>query len=102
MALPSVPGSDDSRLPRLQALFEHAGFVDVESRTFDVALEFESPTAFWLAQSTGFSPVARFVKALDDAHRAEAQARVEAELERLPGGRARHVARANAVKARKR
>jgi len=45
--------------------------------------------------------VARFVTTLTDVQRAEAQAMVEAGLEKLSGGRARYTARANAVKARK-
>ena len=98
---PPVPGTGDSRLPQFSALFAAAGFVEVETRVFDVALDFEDPTAFWIAQSTGFSPVARFVKGLSEEQRREAQAMVEAELEILPGGLARYTARANAVKGRK-
>jgi ubiquinone/menaquinone biosynthesis C-methylase UbiE len=99
---PPVPGTADSRLPQFGALFASAGFVELQTRVIDVALDFEDATAFWIAQSTGFSPVARFVKGLSEDQRREAQRMVEAELETLPGGGARYTARANAVKARKR
>jgi len=39
--VPSTPGTEDSQLAALQRLFEAAGFKLVETRSFDVALDFE-------------------------------------------------------------
>ena len=97
---PPVPGTDESRLDTLQALFEAAGFEQIETRTIDVCLAYQDFQDFWLAQTPGYAPLTKMINTLGASDRLRLRRAVGSSLPRGPGGVIEYHARANAVKAR--
>ena len=97
---PATPGTDDSRLDALRALFVTAGFEQIETRTIDVCLAYQDFQDFWLAQTPGYAPLTKIIAAMGDRDRVRLMRAVESSIPRAPGGAIEYHARANAVKAR--
>jgi ubiquinone/menaquinone biosynthesis C-methylase UbiE len=98
--LPSMPGTQDSALEGLDALFKRAGFDAVVTRSIDVTIEFPDFEAFWLAQTPSYSPTSKMIAAMSEADRVRLIEAVRAALPIDPDGKITYLARANAVKAR--
>lgn len=98
--VPSAPGTEDSRLEALRALFAGAGLERIETRTIDVCLAYEDFNDFWRAQTPGYAPTTKIITAMNDSQRMRLMRAVESALPRGPGGIIEYCARANAIKAR--
>lgn len=99
--VPPTPGTEDSGLQRLAALFAAQRFTGIATRTLEVTQAFASADAFWEAQAGGYSPVASIVKRQAVEVREAARAHVREVLTKAAGGGVTFTARAHAVKARK-
>ena len=97
--VPAVPGTVDSPLDRLAALFRDAGFASVETRVIDVVQRFASAEEFWTVQTTGFAPTAGVIKKTAPEVVARAKQLAIANVQVAPDGSVSYTARANAVKA---
>lgn len=99
--VPPAPGTEDSRLEALSALFAGAGLEGIAVRTIEVTLSFPDFDEFWRTQvPTIGSPVGKAVASLSAADRDRLADLVRADLQAGPDGSVGHTARANAVKAR--
>jgi SAM-dependent methyltransferase len=98
--LPPLPGTEDSSLDALNALFAAAGFAEIESRTIEVTVSFPHFEAFWLAQTPSYSPMTRMIAAMTAPERARLSDAVRARVSVGDDGRIEYLARANAIKAR--
>ncbi len=98
--LPQLPGTHDSGLDALDALFRRAGFDAIATRSIDVTVEFPDFEAFWTAQTPSYSPTTRIIAAMSEDDRVRLVETVRAALPSGPDGRITYPARANAVKAR--
>jgi ubiquinone/menaquinone biosynthesis C-methylase UbiE len=97
---PPVPGTEDSSLDALGALFKQAGLKDIATRAIDVSMTFPDFKDFWTSQTPSFVPTTKMIFALPEARRNEL---IEAVQSRLPAGADGSIvcsARANAIKAR--
>jgi ubiquinone/menaquinone biosynthesis C-methylase UbiE len=97
--VPALPGTEDSRVCALHALFQHVGFAKVETRTIDIEVAFPDFQTFWDAQMPSYAPTTRIVVALDQRARARLEEAVRAHLRTSSSGRISYPARANAVRA---
>lgn len=97
----TVPGSTDSTLDRFARLFADAGFVEIETLSFDVERRFDSAEAYWTMQTTGFAPSAAVVKKMTPEAVDRAKELLLRELRTNADGSVTCSARANAVKAKK-
>lgn len=95
------PGAAASSTGALASIFEHAGFVDLETRSFEVTLAFASFEDFWQAQTPSYSPITRMVNAMSDADRIRLTEALRAELPVRADGAIEYSARANAIKSRR-
>ena len=98
--LPPTPGTEESRLDVLSALFAVAGLEDIALRTIEVTMSFANFDEFWRTQIPPFNPVGKALASLSAADRDRVADLVRADLPAGPDGSIRHTARANAVKAR--
>ena len=98
--LPQLPGTHDSGLDALDALFRRAGFDAIATRSIDVTVEFPDFEAFWTAQTPSYSPTTRIIAAMSEGDRVRLVEAVRTALPSGPDGRITYPARANAVKAR--
>lgn len=98
--VPELPGTRDSSMGALSALFERAGFERIATRTIDVTLPYSDFDDFWRAQTPSYSPTTRIVAAMTESERVNLMETVRAGLLVRPDGRVEYSARANAIKAR--
>lgn len=97
--VPTLPGTDDSRLCALRSLFERAGLEEATTRSIDVTVSFPDFEAFWLAQTPSYSPTTKMIAAMPESDRVRLIASVRARLPVRPDGRIEYSARANAIRA---
>jgi SAM-dependent methyltransferase len=98
--VPALPGTGNSSLAALEALFGEAGLEGVQTRCIDVTRRYSDFDDFWAAQTPGYSPTTGIIAAMTagDCARLKDQVR-----ERLPpdaDGAIVYSARAHAVRAR--
>jgi ubiquinone/menaquinone biosynthesis C-methylase UbiE len=98
--LPALPGTEDSSLGALRALFAHAGFEEIATITIEVTVSFPNFDDFWLAQTPGYSPMAKMIAAMTTSERTKLTEAVRARVPIRGDGRIEYPARANAIKAR--
>jgi SAM-dependent methyltransferase len=104
---PRAQGLDESqRFPvcrpeALLALFERAGFTQVETRAIDVPTVFRDFDDYWTPFLGGQAPAPAYCMSLSEDARAALRERLRATLPTKPDGSIRLVARAWAVKGRK-
>ena len=98
--VPPVPGTAESRLEAIRALFQGAGLERIETRIIDVCLAYEDFEDFWKAQTPGYAPTTKVIAALSEGDRTRLKRAVREQLPAAPGGRIEYFARANAIKAR--
>jgi len=98
--VPPVPGTAESRLEAIRALFQGAGLERIETRIIDVCLAYEDFEDFWKAQTPGYAPTTKIIAAMSEGDRTRLKRAVREELPAAPGGVIEYLARANAIKAR--
>lgn len=97
--VPPAPGTRESGEGALTAMFEHAGFKAIATRSISVTVPFPDFNAFWQAQTSGYSPIGKTIAAMTNTDRARLIAAVRAALPVRPDGSIRYSARSNAIKA---
>jgi ubiquinone/menaquinone biosynthesis C-methylase UbiE len=100
VSAPAIPGTAESRVEALRALFEAAGLERIETRTIEVCLAYRDFEDFWQAQTPGYAPTTKLLASMTEGERGRVMRAVRAELPSAPGGVVEYFARANAVKAR--
>ena len=86
------------RLDRLEALFEGAGLIGVESRAIDVPTVFVDFDDYWTPFLGGVGPAGVYVGSLDDAGRDALRERLRETLPMADDGSISLIARAHAVR----
>jgi SAM-dependent methyltransferase len=97
---PLAPGTEDSRLEALRALFTEGGLKDVATRTIEVTMSFPDFNDFWRTQTPSYSPSGKVIAALSKTDREKLMESVRTGLPVGPDGSIVYSARANAIKAR--
>lgn len=100
MEIPDLPGTHESSLDALAALFERAGFVEVAGTPIDITVSFPDFASFWLAQTPSYAPTTKMITAMPDTDRRKLMEAVRAGLPVFAEGTIQYFARANAIKAR--
>jgi SAM-dependent methyltransferase len=100
VAMPPIPGTDDTGIEALHALFANAGLEAVGTRSIEVALTFPTFEDYWRSQTPAFAPQGMIVASLPASDRLRLQEIVQAALPASGDGSITYAARANAVKAR--
>jgi SAM-dependent methyltransferase len=98
--VPDVPGSKESSLAAFSALFERAGFSDVEATSIVVRGVFADFDEFWRAQTPNYARTTKMITELGEGARAQLMDAVRAHAPFLADGRIEYSASANAIKAR--
>ncbi|MDE2362228.1 MAG: methyltransferase domain-containing protein [Hyphomicrobiales bacterium] len=98
---PVMPGAAWFSTRAMVDLWQGAGFVDVESCTIRIPVEYADFDDFWTANIAKGSPVHAVVVALADEKRRQLQDRLRASLPTAADGRIAYESFANAVKGRK-
>lgn len=97
---PPVPGTEDSGLVALSALFNGAGFDDIATRTIDVRMIFRNFDEYWRTQTPTFSSTGRVVASLSESDRDRLKEFLRTSMPAESDGSISCSARANAIKAR--
>ena len=97
--VPAIPGTEHSGLQALQSLFLSAGMHAVQSTTFDVTLSYSDFDDFWEAQTPGYSPTTKIIRAMTESERRRLKRAVRERLSLGPNGKIEYAARANAIRA---
>ena len=98
--VPAIPGSNESRIDALRALFQQAGLERVATRTIDVCLAYRDFQDFWEAQTPSYAPTTKLIASMTSSERVRLMRAVRDELPVAPGGLVEYFARANAIKGR--
>lgn len=98
--VPELPGTRESSLGALDALFREAGFEGIDTRSFEVTQRYSSFDDFWQAQTPGYYPTTRIIAAMTASERTQLMETVRAELPVRADGAIEYSARAHAVRAR--
>jgi SAM-dependent methyltransferase len=96
-AIAPTPGTDDSSLTGLNALFTRAGLEDVATCSIDVTMRFAGFDDFWESQTPSFNPIVKMIAKLATSDRTRLIDAVRARVVR-PDGTVQYSARANAVR----
>jgi SAM-dependent methyltransferase len=97
---PQLPGTPESTLEGMQALFAGAGLHDIATCAIDATCAFKDFDTFWRTQTPLMHPVGKLVAAMSEADRAALMEAVRAQVPAGPDGKIAYAARANAVKGR--
>ena len=98
--VPPIPGTAESRLEVLRALFQEAGLERIETRIIDVCLAYKDFADFWHAHTPSYAPTTKIIASMSERNRARLMRTVRGQLPTAPGGAIEYFARANAIKAR--
>ena len=98
--VPTIPGTAESRLETLRALFEEAGLEQIETRIIDVCLAYKDFEDFWKAQTPSYVPTTKVIASMTEGDRTRLMRAVRDGLPTAPEGVIEYFARANAIKAR--
>ena len=97
---PRVPGTDDTPLEALSALFAGCGLSDIATRTIEVTMTFADFEEFWRTQTPAYTPAGQAIAALSETDRETLMQWLRAKLPAGPDGSISYAARANSIKAR--
>jgi len=98
-AVAPTPGTEDSRLARLNSLFSGAGLEGVATCSIDVTMRFAGFDDFWESQTPSFNPIVKMIAKLAANDRTRLIDAVRARVVRSDGAVA-YSARANAVRGK--
>jgi ubiquinone/menaquinone biosynthesis C-methylase UbiE len=98
--VPPIPGTPDSGLEAMRALFQEAGLERIETKIIDVCLAYEDFEDFWEAQTPGYAPTTKVIASMTEGDRTRLKRAVRDHLPAAPEGVIEYFARANAFKAR--
>ena len=98
--LPPIPGTEDSPLEALSALFATGGLKDIAGRTIEVTMSYPDFDDFWRMQTPAYNPAGKAVASLSESDREKLMDVVRALTPPAPDGSISYTARANAIKAR--
>ena len=98
--VPPIPGTAESRMEALRALFQEAGLEQIETRGIDICLAYSDFDDFWQAQTPSYAPATKIIASMTESERTRLKRAVRDQLPAAPGGVIEYFARANAVKAR--
>jgi ubiquinone/menaquinone biosynthesis C-methylase UbiE len=98
-AVVDAPGTAESTLEGLAALFEQAGLAQIATRSIEVTVSFTGFDVFWQAQTPSYSAITKTIAAMPDKVRARLVDAVRAALPMRADGTIEYSSRANAVKA---
>lgn len=99
VAVPPIPGTDDTSIEALRAMFANAGLGAIATHSIEVTLTFASFEDYWCSQTPAFAPQGSIVRSLPDAERLQLKEIVRAALPANSDGGITYAARANAVRA---
>ena len=97
---PPIPGTAESRLETLRALFQEGGLERIETRIIDVCLAYKDFDDFWKAQTPSYMPTTKVIASMTGSDRTRLMRAVRDQLPTAPEGVIEYFARANAIKAR--
>jgi SAM-dependent methyltransferase len=98
--VPPIPGTAESRLEILRALFQKRGLERIETRIIDVCLAYKDFDDFWKAQTPSYAPTTKVIASMTESDRTRLMRAVRDQLPTAPEGVIEYFARANAIKAR--
>ncbi len=96
--VPPIPGTEQSSLEALNALFAQAGLERIATRAIEVTLPYTDFDDFWAAQTPAYLPTSTMIAGMTKDERARLRETVRAALP-CPDGKIEYPARANAIKA---
>jgi len=97
---PTIPGTKDSSIEALQALFRETGLQAVEARPIEITPTYRDFDDFWASQTPAISPIGQFIGSLTEAERLRLRNSVMNILPSNADGSITYSACANAIKAR--
>jgi ubiquinone/menaquinone biosynthesis C-methylase UbiE len=97
---PVTPGTKDTTIEALEALFTGAGLQSVEMRPIEIKPTYADFDDFWTSQTASVSPQAKFIASLAEADRERLREEVRSILPSSPDGSVSYSACAHAIKAR--
>jgi ubiquinone/menaquinone biosynthesis C-methylase UbiE len=97
--VPQIPGTEQSSLDALVALFAQAGLERIATRTIEVRPRYSDFDDFWDAQTPSYLPTSRLVAGMTKDERARLRETVRTGLPACTDGKIEYSARANAIKA---
>jgi SAM-dependent methyltransferase len=100
MEAPPVPGTKDSSLQALQALFEQAGLDDIAVMSIDITVAYPDFDTYWRSQTPAFSPHGKVIAALSERDRLKLIEAIRGVLPISRDGSIAYPACANAIKSR--
>ena len=98
--VPMIPGTAESRLDMLRALFEEGGLERIETRIINVCLAYKDFEDFWEAQTPSYVPTTKIIASMTESDRTRLMRAVRDQLPTAPEGVIEYFVRANAIKAR--
>lgn len=98
--VPMIPGTPESRLNRLRALFDEVGLERIETKSIDVCLAYKDFEDFWKAQTPSYVPTTKIIASMTESDRTRLMRAVRDRLPAAPEGVIEYFARANAIKGR--
>jgi len=99
MDRPTTPGTKDTTIEALKALFVGAGLESVEAREIEIAPTYPSFDDFWTSQTASVSPTAKFIRSISDPERLRLREAVRSILPSHTDGSVSYSACAHAIKA---
>jgi ubiquinone/menaquinone biosynthesis C-methylase UbiE len=96
---PVTPGTKDTTITALAALFTGAGLQSVETRPIEIKPTYDDFDDFWTSQTASVSPQAKFIRSLAEADRERLRKEVRSILPSNPDGSVSYSAWAHAIKA---
>jgi SAM-dependent methyltransferase len=97
--VPPLPGTEQSSLEALTALFAHAGLEGIATRPIEVTQPYFDFDDFWEAQTPAYLPTSRIIAGMTGDRRARLKEIVRAGFPVRPDGKIEYSARANAIRA---
>jgi SAM-dependent methyltransferase len=98
---PGPPSPNATSLPALEAFWRTAGFVQIETRTIDILVEFADFDEFWDSMTVPVGPAGMAIARLSPDTRERLRSALRERTPIAADGRVVYEARANAIKGRK-
>ena len=99
---PGPPSPGVTTLPALEELWRTAGFVDIETRTITIPVEFADFDEFWASTTLPVGPAGKVIADMSSDARERLRSVLQERMLVTDNGRVSYEGRANAIKGRKR